>query len=160
MISFKVMTAEDYDGVNKLWQNTPEMGINSTDDSREGVEKYLKRNPDTSFVAVDDGKIVGAVLAGHDGRRGFIHHMTVLTEYRKQKIATKLLKYTMNAFEKEGIHKVALLTFKKNTAANAFWEKCGFTVRDDVNYRNKCIHELEYRPNSFGNDEQYSQKLT
>ena len=87
---YKVMTASDYDGVYELWTNTPGMGINSTDDSREGVEKYIKRNPTTSFVALVEGKIVGAILAGHDGRRGFIQHLAVLPEFRKHGIASAL----------------------------------------------------------------------
>ena len=146
------MTIEDYDGVYDLWDSTPEMGINSTDDGREGIEKYLYRNPTTSFIAMDNKKIVGAILAGHDGRRGFIQHMTVSTKCRKQGIATKLLNATMEAMEKEGIHKVALLNFKKNEAANGFWNKSGFLVREDVFYRNKNIHELEYRSNQFAQE--------
>lgn len=149
MVEIKIMKIEDYDGIYDLWQNTPEMGINNTDDGKEGIAKYLRRNPATSFIAVEGNKIVGAILAGHDGRRGFIQHMTVSTEYRKQGIATRLLNATMEALEKEEIHKVALLNFKKNELANIFWEKSGFIIREDVFYRNKNIHELEYRTNLF-----------
>lgn len=149
MVEIKIMKIEDYDGIYDLWQNTPEMGINNTDDGKEGIAKYLRRNPSTSFIAVEGNKIVGAILAGHDGRRGFIQHMTVSTEYRKQGIATRLLNATMEALEKEEIHKVALLNFKKNEPANIFWEKSGFIIREDVFYRNKNIHELEYRTNLF-----------
>ena len=146
-IEYKIMTVQDYDGVYDLWLNTPGMGINSTDDSREGIEKYIKRNPTTSFVAMDNGKIVGAILAGHDGRRGFIQHIAVLPEFRKHGIASRLVNQAMKALEKEGIHKVALLAFKKNELGNDFWDKMEFTIREDVFYRNKSIHELEYRAN-------------
>ena len=149
---YKVMTASDYDGVYELWTNTPGMGINSTDDSREGVEKYIKRNPTTSFVALVEGKIVGVILAGHDGRRGFIQHLAVLPEFRKHGIASVLVGRAMNALEEEGIHKVALLAFKKNELGNAFWDKMEFKVREDVYYRNKNIHELEYRANPYRNE--------
>ncbi len=148
-IEYKVMTADDYDGVNDLWLNTPGMGLNSTDDSREGIEKYLRRNPTTSFAALDSGKVIGAILAGHDGRRGFIQHIAVLPEYRKQGIAAKLLEYAMDALDKEGMMKVALLAYRKNELGNGFWEKMGFTVRNDVYYRNKEIHELEYSANPY-----------
>lgn len=151
-IEYKVMTAGDYDGVYELWTNIPGMDINSTDDSREGVEKYLKRNPTTSFVALVDGKIVGAILAGHDGRRGFIQHLAVLPEFRKHGIASALVDRAMNALEEEGIHKAALLAFKKNELGNGFWDKMEFIVREDVYYRNKNIHELEYRPNPYRNE--------
>ena len=149
MIEYRVMTIEDYDGVYSVWENTPEMSINSTDDSREGIEKYLKRNPATSFVAVDDGKIVGLCLAGHDGRRGYIAHMAVLREYKHRKIGTRLVECTMKAMEEEGIPKVALLAYKKNDEGNAFWESVGFGNRTDLNYRNKSIQELVYRPDPF-----------
>ena len=151
-IEYKVMTASDYDGVYELWMKTPGMGINSTDDSREGIEKYIKRNPTTSFVAVAYGNIVGAILAGHDGRRGFIQHLAVLPEFRKQGIASVLVERAMNALEEEGIHKVALLAFKKNELGNSFWDKMEFKVREDVYYRNKNIHELEYRANPYRNE--------
>ena len=151
-IEYKVMTTSDYDGVYELWMKTPGMGINSTDDSREGIEKYIKRNPTTSFVALAYGNIVGAILAGHDGRRGFIQHIAVLPEFRKQGIASALVERAMNALGEEGIHKVALLAFKKNELGNSFWDKMEFKVREDVYYRNKNIHELEYRANPYRNE--------
>lgn len=148
-IEYRVMTAKDFDGVQKLWQNVPEISTNSTDDGREGIEKYLKRNPTTSFIAVSDGMIVGAILAGHDGRRGFIQHLAVLCDYRKKGIAAQLTRNAIEALEAESIIKTALLAFRKNDNANAFWEKMGFTVRNDVYYRNRSIGELEYRDNPF-----------
>ena len=142
MVNIRVMTISDYDGVYHLWINTPGMGLNSTDDSREGIEKYLKRNPATSFVAECDGVVIGVIMAGHDGRRGYIHHTAVLPTYRNQGIATKLVDCAMSALEREGINKVALVAFKKNDIGNDFWEYIGFTERDDLVYRNKNIHTL------------------
>jgi ribosomal protein S18 acetylase RimI-like enzyme len=149
MAEIRTMTIGDYDGVYDLWLNTPGMGINGTDDSREGIEKYIVRNPTTSFVAVDDGKIVGVIMAGHDGRRGFIHHTAVLPAYRGRGIATKLLDSTLDALRAEGIKKVALLTFRKNELGNAFWEASGFKIRNDLLYRNREIAEIEYLPNIY-----------
>ncbi len=143
MISIRVMTIDDYDGVYNLWINTPGMGLNTTDDSREGIDKYIKRNPTTSFIAEDDGKIIGVIMAGHDGRRGFINHTVVLPEYRKQGIAKKLVDNTMDALDKEGIKKVALVVFKHNEIGNGFWDNIGFTDREDLVYRNKNIHVLD-----------------
>lgn len=137
------MNIKDYDEIYDLWINTPGMGLNSTDDSREGIDKYLKRNPTSSFVAEDSGKIVGVIMSGHDGRRGYIHHTTVLPNYRNQGIAKKLVDNAMNALDKEGINKVGLVAFEKNQLGNSFWEKIGFVVRDDLVYRNKNIHELK-----------------
>ena len=141
-VHIRLMSIDDYDGVYNMWVNTPGMGLNSTDDSREGIEKYLKRNPTTSFVAECNGTIVGAIMAGHDGRRGYIHHTAVLPDYRNQGIARRLVECAMSALDKEGINKAALVAFKTNDTGNAFWESVGFTGRDDLVYRNKNIHTL------------------
>lgn len=143
MINIRVMSIEDYDGVYDLWINTPGMGLNSTDDSREGIEKYIKRNPTSNFVAECEGKIIGVIISGHDGRRGYIYHTAVLPDYRNQGIARKLVDSAMNALDKEGINKAALVVFRRNELGNGFWEKIGFTSREDLVYRNKNIHELE-----------------
>ncbi|MCM1246282.1 MAG: GNAT family N-acetyltransferase [Roseburia sp.] len=143
MIKIRVMNIKDYDGIYDLWINTPGMGLNTIDDSRDGIDKYLKRNPTSSFVAEDDGKIVGVIMSGHDGRRGYIHHTAVLPDYRNQGIAKKLVDNAMNALDKEGINKVGLVAFERNEIGNGFWENIGFVVRDDLVYRNKNIHELK-----------------
>ena len=143
MIEIRSMVIEDYDGIFEMWINTPGMGLNTTDDSREGIAKYLKRNPTTSFVADDNSKIVGVIMAGHDGRRGYIHHTVVLPDYRNQGIGRKLVDSAMSALEEEGINKAALVAFAKNEIGNGFWENIGFSGRDDLVYRNKNIHELK-----------------
>lgn len=141
--NIRKMTIEDYETVYDLWISTPGMGLNDLDDSREGIEKYLKRNPNTCFVAEGDGKITGVILAGNDGRRGFIHHTAVLMEYRNQGIGKKLVDTALEALKKEGIHKVALVVFKHNETGDAFWEKQGFSVREDLKYRNRALAELK-----------------
>lgn len=143
MVNIRVMSITDYDGIYNLWINTPGMGLNSTDDSREGIGKYLKRNPTSSFVAECDGIIVGVIMAGHDGRRGYIHHTAVLPDYRNQGIAKRLVDSVMDALDREGINKVALVAFKKNDIGNGFWENIGFNDRTDLVYRNKNIHALD-----------------
>ena len=143
MVKIRVMTINDYDKLYNMQINTPGMGLNTTDDSRERIEKYLKRNPTTSFVAEDDDRIVGAIMSGHDGRRGYIYHTAVLPAYRKKGIARRLVECALSALEQEGIHKVALVAFEKNEIGNGFWEKMGFGERTDLVYRNKSIHVLE-----------------
>lgn len=139
----RTMKIEDYEKIYDLWTHTAGMGLNTTDDSREGIVKYLLRNPNTCFVAEDNGIIAGVIMCGHDGRRGFIYHTTVEQEYRRRGIGKKLVDAALAALEAEDIHKVALVTFEKNMSGNIFWEKMGFTVRDDLIYRNKSIHELK-----------------
>ncbi|MGN6714270.1 GNAT family N-acetyltransferase [Anaerocolumna jejuensis] len=141
-MEIRLMTIKDYDKVYDLWMNTPGMGLNNLDDSREGIEKYLRRNPATCFVAEREGRITGVILSGHDGRRGFIHHTAVLAGERGQGIGKTLVSHALEALEQEGIHKVSLVVFQENKLGNAFWESQGFTVRDDLYYRNKSITEL------------------
>lgn len=138
----RLMALSDYEKVYQLWLSCAGMGLNNLDDSREGIERFLKRNPETCFVAEKDEKIIGVIIAGNDGRRGYIYHTAVNPDYRKQGIGKKLVDNAMRALEKEGINKVALVVFEKNKIGNDFWENMGFTVRDDLVYRNKNIHDL------------------
>lgn len=139
----RTMDIGDFEQVYDLWIHTEGMGLNTTDDSKEGIARYLSRNPNTCFIAEDNKTLIGVIMSGHDGRRGFIYHTAVRKEYRGQGIGRKLVDAAMAALESEGIHKAALVVFGKNTTGNSFWEKAGFTVRDDLIYRNKNIHELE-----------------
>lgn len=136
------MTIADYDCVYNLWINTPGMGLNNLDDSRLGIEKYLKRNTETCFVAEKNNMIIGVILCGNDGRRGYIHHTAVAVSERKSGVGTALVNAAMDALKSEGINKVALVVFAKNDLGNSFWEKKGFTAREDLVYRNKTITEL------------------
>lgn len=108
---------------------------------KEGIEKFLIRNPDTCFVA-EDSEIIGVILAGNDGRRGYIYHTAVHPDYRKQGIAANLTEYVEKAMEKLEINKVALVVFDRNDIENAFWEKQGFTIREDLVYRNKALTDI------------------
>ena len=136
------MTTDDYDAVWALWMSCKNMGFNDLDDSREGIARLLRRNPGICFVAEADGELAGVILAGQDGRRGYIYHMAVAGAYRRRGVGSMLVERCLSALKAEGIHKVALLAFKYNDDGNAFWEKMGFTLREDVNYRNKAIAEL------------------
>ena len=138
MLKTRVMTPDDWDGVAEVWKNHE--GTNPVDDSPEGFTKYLRRNPTTSFVAVDDGRIIGTILAGHDGRRGIFHHVSVLPEYQKQGVGKMLVDSAVEALRKEDINKVLIVVFKDNDNGNGFWEHMGFTVREDLYYRNKFIN--------------------
>lgn len=141
-MNIRAMTISDYELVHALWLNTPNMGLNNLDDSKEGIRKYLLRNPNTCFVAEAEGHIIGAILSGHDGRRGYIHHTSVDGREQRHGVGTALVNAAMTALKCEGINKVALVVFRKNKNGNAFWEKQGFEARDDLNYRNKALTEL------------------
>lgn len=133
-MTIRTMTIEDYDGVYALWMSIKGFAIRSVDDSREGVEVFLKRNPTTSVVAEEDGRITGAILCGHDGRRGCMYHVCVAEEYRMRGIGRQMVVMAMEALRKEKINKVSLIAFTQNDIGNAFWNRIGWTKREDLNY--------------------------
>ena len=141
MIDYRLMSIDDYQAAYDLWIECGN-GLNDKDDSREGIDKYLKRNPTTSYVAVCEGEVVGVILCGHDGRRGIIQHACVSPKHRREGIGGKLVEFALAALKEEGINKVLLVAFKKNAGGNAFWESQGFTLREDLNYRNKALAEM------------------
>lgn len=130
----RAMTIEDYDEVKALWLSIRGFAIRSIDDSREGVARFLERNPNTSVVAVEDNKIVGAVLCGHDGRRGCLYHVCVAEEYRMRGIGRAMVVFCMEALKAARINKVSLIAFTANDIGNAFWKQIGWTKREDLNY--------------------------
>lgn len=137
----RVMTMEDYDQVKELWNSIQGFGIRSMDDSREGVARFLKRNPTTSVVAEEDGKVVGAILCGYDGRRGCLYHVCVHKDYRMRGIGKSMVAFAMEALKKEEINKVSLIAFTKNDIGNAFWKEIAWTKREDLNYYDFTLNE-------------------
>jgi ribosomal protein S18 acetylase RimI-like enzyme len=135
------MTIDDYDGVYRLWKKIKGFGLRSVDDSREGVQRFLRRNPATSVVAEEDGKIVGSILCGHDGRRGCLYHVCVDSQYRRRGIGKEMVVKAMEALRQEEINKVSLIAFTKNDIGNAFWNTIGWTRRLDLNYYDFALNE-------------------
>jgi N-acetylglutamate synthase len=138
-MQIRVMTMEDYERVHALWQNTPGVGLSDINDSNNGIEKFLQRNPTSCFVAEEGINMAGTILAGHDGRRGHIYHLAVHPDFRRQGIGRALVRAALEALSAEGITKAMLVVFKANSGGNEFWEAQGFTTRNDLIYRNKSI---------------------
>lgn len=142
-MNLKSMRPDDYDAVYRLWMSCAGMGLNDLDDSREGITKFLARNPDTCFTAWSGGgQLIGAILAGHDGRRGYLYHTAVHPSFRRQGVARALVERALQALKDWGIHKAALVVFARNQEGNAFWERMGFSVREDLTYRNRAMAEM------------------
>ena len=135
------MVIEDYDRVKALWMTIHGFGIRSVDDSREGVERFLRRNPTSSVVAEEDGEIIGAILCGHDGRRGCLYHVCVAEGHRRRGIGKAMVVFCMNALKAEQINKVSLIAFTRNDIGNAFWNCIGWTKREDLNYYDFTLNE-------------------
>ena len=135
------MKLEDYDNVFALWKTIKGFGIRSVDDSREGIERFLKWNPGLSVVAEEEGKIVGAILCGSDGRRGCLYHVCVHKDYRRQGIGKTMVIWCMEKLKELQINKVGLIAFTQNDVGNAFWKEIGWTKREDLNYYDFTLNE-------------------
>ena len=139
--SIMPMTEDDYDDVRALWMTIRGFGIRALDDSREDVQRFIRRNPTTSVVARMDGRIVGSILCGSDGRQGALYHVCVAREYRRRGIGTHMVGYCMHQLRLMGINKVSLIAFATNDAGNAFWKQIGWTRKSDVNYYEFVLNE-------------------
>ena len=133
-VKIRAMLIQDYPKVSSLWQKISGFAIRSLDDSEEGIDRFLKRNPGLSVVAEEDGEITGSILCGHDGRRGCLYHVCVDPLHRRKGIGTQMVVYAMEALKAEGINKVSLIAFTRNDIGNAFWRTIGWTRREDLNY--------------------------
>ena len=140
-MNIREMKIEDYDKVFALWKTIKGFGIRSVDDSREGIERFLKWNPGLSVVAEENGEIVGAILCGSDGRRGCLYHVCVHKDYRKHGIGKAMAVFCMKALQEEQINKVSLIAFTKNDVGNAFWRCIGWTKREDLNYYDFVLNQ-------------------
>ena len=140
-VNIRPMTIEDYDDVYALWKTIRGFGIRSIDDSKEGTERFLRRNPTTSIVAEAEGKIVGGILCGHDGRTGCFYHVCVDEMFRNQGIGKRMATAAMRALQAEQINKVNLIAFKKNIVGNQFWQGVGWNKREDINYYDFVLNE-------------------
>ena len=140
-MNIREMKIEDYDNVFALWKTIKGFGIRSVDDSREGIDRFLKWNPGLSVVAEEEGKIVGAILCGSDGRRGCLYHVCVHRDYRRQGIGKTMVVWCMEKLKDLQIKKVSLIAFTQNDIGNAFWKEIGWTKREDLNYYDFTLNE-------------------
>ncbi len=131
--TIRQMKIEDYDQVYALWQSIRGFAMRSIDDSKEGVERFLLRNPGNSVVAELDGVIVGAILCGHDCRRASLYHVCVAESHRRQGIGKAMVTACMRQLHEEGVNKIQLVAFKDNSIGNCFWQGEGWVLREDLN---------------------------
>ncbi|TBW51286.1 GNAT family N-acetyltransferase [Marinobacter halodurans] len=130
-MQYRSMTIEDYDAAIQLWQDTAGVRLRDAD-SKEGIARYLDRNPGLSRVAVDGGHMVGTVMAGHDGKRGYIQHLAVADDYRRRGVASRLVADCLEALRQAGIIKSHVMILRTNALGESFWNSLGWQRRSDV----------------------------
>ena len=139
-MTIRAMTSSDYDAVYALWKTIRGFGLRSIDDSKEGVRRFLLRNPLTCVVAEKEGAIVGAILCGHDGRSACFYHVCVREDHRRQGIGRKMVTFCIEALKKESINRVILNAFVKNEIGNMFWKSMGWRLMTDSHYYDYVIN--------------------
>lgn len=147
-ILIRPMTIADYNEVHALWMTIHGFGIRAIDDGLEDVARFINRNPKTSVVAVvhdeeseEDGKIVGSILCGSDGRQGTLYHVCVAKSHRRQGIGRQMVGYCMQRLREMQINKVSLVAFTRNEVGNAFWNGIGWKKREDFYYYDFLLNE-------------------
>ena len=130
-IELREFNLMDFDKIITLWRNCEGIGLSAADEP-ERIRMYLERNPGCSFTAWDGADLVGAVLCGHDGRRGYLHHLAVDQAYRRRGIGKMLMKKCLDAIQAQGIDKVHIFVYRDNEKAARFWQRNGWYKRDDL----------------------------
>lgn len=130
-LNYRELLIDDYDQIISLWKKTPGVGLSEAD-SRENIAKFLKRNPGLSFISEINKRIVGTILSGHDGRRGYIYHMMVDEDYRNNGIGRNLVMKSLEQLHICGIKKCHLFVFKNNDLGREFWERTGWINRNEL----------------------------
>ena len=136
------MMIDHYDRVLALWQASEGVGLSEAD-SRVSIAGFLERNPGLSFVAFVGEQLVGVVLCGHDGRRGYIHHLAVSHNHRRQGIGRILMDHSLAALERAGIDKCHIFVFRENKTALNFWQSTGWIERVDLTMWSKYTRKSE-----------------
>ena len=134
------MHLSDYEQALQLWQSLPGMGLSSADE-KENIRVFLQKNPRTCFVALKDRNLIGTILGGSDGRRGYIYHLAVQQSEQNKGVGKKLMDLCLNEFKTSGIQKCHIFVISDNAEGIAFWKKAGWQLRDDILVMSKEIKD-------------------
>lgn len=137
-IKLHEMLPADYDAALALWQRCAGMGLSDADE-RIPLNHFLERNPGLNFVALDGESVIGTVLCGSDGRRGYLYHLAIDPLYRRRGIGTELVSAVFNALHSIDIHKCHIMVYATNDTGLAFWEQDGWVRRPEIVLMSKNV---------------------
>jgi len=130
-VEIRIMKSHDYSDAVDLWRSLPGLGLSSADE-HTAIDRFLKINPETCFVALDEGKIIGTVLGGSDGRRGYLYHLAVHKDYRRIGLGRQLSEKCLASFKSQGLKKCHIFVISNNAEGLRFWERLGWLLRKDI----------------------------
>ncbi|MFP4444186.1 MAG: GNAT family N-acetyltransferase [Spirochaetia bacterium] len=130
-VFYRTVNRDDCPGLLELWKTLPGIGL-STADSEEHIGSFLERNPGMSYLAEDNGRIIGSVLTGHDGRRGYLYHLAVHPDYRRRGMGTRLAELSVTVLKQSGIQKCHIFVYKDNKSGADFWQTARWQLRQDI----------------------------
>jgi N-acetylglutamate synthase len=130
-IEIRAMEVSDYAGSLSLWQSLSGLGLSSSDNADE-IKSFLEKNPETCFVGLDSSKIIGTILGGNDGRRGYIYHLAVHKDYQRKGIGKLLSEKCLWALKAQGLHKCHIFVIRDNLEGLKFWQRIGWLLRRDI----------------------------
>jgi len=130
-VEIRVMHKSDYRGAVSLWRSLPGLGLSGADEESQ-IHKFLDQNPETCFVAVKNGKVMGTVLGGNDGRRGYIYHLAIDMSYQRSGIGKTLVGRCLDSLRTAGLQKCHIFVISDNTEGKKFWEHSGWAQRNDI----------------------------
>lgn len=139
-IDIRVMDHDDYQMVLALWESCEGVGLSEAD-SEPNIRLFLDRNPGLSYIVCEGDRVIGAILCGEDGRRGYLHHLAVHPAYRRRGIGGNLVRHCLRALAQKHIHKCHLFIFSDNFKGIDFWESEGWSLRDDLHIMSKFIND-------------------
>jgi ribosomal protein S18 acetylase RimI-like enzyme len=130
-VEIRIMEAKDYSGALSLWQSLPGLGLSGAD-KEDAIQQFLAKNPETCFVAQSSEKIIGTVLGGSDGRRGYLYHLAVHEEYQHLGLGRQLSEKCLEALKTQGLQKCHIFVINSNLAGLKFWQRLGWLLRNDI----------------------------
>ena len=133
-MNLRLLSEADIPAAREFWDSVPGLGLCAADEPAP-LASFFVRNPGLSWGAFDEGRLVATLLAGHDGRRGFLYHLAVAVDQQGKGLAAELMTRALAGLAECGIAKVHAFVLADNIQGLAFWASAarrGWSRRGDI----------------------------